>query len=192
MDARVSLILPVRDDAALTLRCLQAIARLPDDPPFEVVVVDDAADDATRALLSGLEGDVRVLRNDEPAGFGAACDQAAATAAGDVLILLGADAVPVDGWLADLLAALEDDRGGVRAAGALPRSVDLRGTELPEASWLGLAVHAHAYAAAGGFAGTRAPGRAEKATLVEALHSARGVTVARTAVLLQVPEAVAP
>jgi GT2 family glycosyltransferase len=193
MAAHVSLILPVRDDVALTLRCLQAIARLPDEPSFEVIVVDDAADEQTRALLAGLEGDVRVLHNDEPVGFGSACDQAAAVAQGAVLVLLDTDAVPADGWLDDLLAPLQGDGPRVPAA-ALARSLDLAGAELPEALWLGLAVRAEAYVAAGGFAATRRPAEGEKASLLHGLRDAGAgaVAPARAAVLLQVPAVLAP
>jgi GT2 family glycosyltransferase len=191
MAPHVSLILPVRDDVALTLRCLQAVARLPDEPSFEVIVVDDAAGEQTRALLAGLEGDVRVLHNDEAVGFGAACDQAAAVAAGAVLVLLDTDAVPADGWLDDLLAALEAD-AVVAPSAALARSLDLGGAELPEALWLGLAVRTEAYVTAGGFAATRRPAEAEKASLLAGLREAGAVAEARAAVLLQVPEALAP
>jgi hypothetical protein len=56
--------------------------------------------------------------------------------------------------------------------------------DLPEASWPAPAVRRDAYLALGGFVGTRAHAKAEKATLLDALRTA-GHTVAdaRAAVL---------
>ncbi|MCW2986308.1 MAG: hypothetical protein JWR63_3878 [Conexibacter sp.] len=176
----VSLLLPAFDAPAVTLRCLEALARLPAEPPFELVVVVDALDADARSLVAGLEGSVRVLLEHEPTGAGDAFDTAAAAATAPVLVLLTAAAVPADGWLDDLLAALAAP-GDVAA---LPRSIAPDGADLPEASWLALAVAREVYAAVGGFAATRAAGRAEKATLVEALRGAGAVADARSAVLL--------
>ena len=76
-----SILLVVRDEAPLLFRCLSALAKLPDEPAFEVIVVDDGSLDETAAVLAGVEGDLRALRNERPLGYGPACDQAAALAA---------------------------------------------------------------------------------------------------------------
>jgi GT2 family glycosyltransferase len=185
MTPKTSLVLPVRDEQHLTLRCLQAIAREPDDPPFEVIVVDDASQDGTPQLLAALDGDVRVLRNDAPRGFAAAADQGAAVATGEHLVVLQQQAVPCDGWLGALSGALDGDD---RPAAAVPRSAGPDGQWISDAFWLALGVRRDAYAAVGGFAGTARPGRAEKASLLGALRE-RGETVAacRDAVFLSVP-----
>jgi hypothetical protein len=179
----VSLLLPTDPDVTITLRGLRAVARLPEEPDFEVVVVVPAADAANRELVEGLEGDVQVVVEEdaiEGAGPGDALDRAAARATAPVLVALTASAIPVDGWLADLLAALD---GG--AAAALPRSVTTEGVDLPEAAWLALAVRTDAYMSVGGFAATRAHGRAEKATLLDALRAGgHAVAQARAAILL--------
>ena len=183
----VSVLLPTDADVAVTLRCLQALARLPEEPDFEVVVVVPEGDVANRGLLEGLEGDVRVVVDDgatpQDAGPGDAFDRAAAAAGAPVLVALSAGAVPADGWLADLLGALDGDGGG--AAAALPRSLTVEGVDLPEASWLALAVRSEAYNSIGGFGATRTLGRAEKATLLGALRAGgHAVAQARAAVLL--------
>ena len=185
--AAVSIVIVARDRAALTLRCLTALAKLPEEPSFEVVLVDDGSRDETPALLGAIEGDLVALRNDEPVGFAAACDQAVAASSGDCLVLLHDDVVPCDGWLRALAGALDDDPG---LGAVAPRSIDLEGAFLPEPHWLALAVRRAAYERVGGFAGTERPGRAEKATLLEALRDADwGVAQERDAIMLLVPDA---
>jgi hypothetical protein len=179
----VSILLPADpEDVAVTLRALQALARLDDEPSFEVVVVVWEADVAARRLVEGLEGDVQVLLEpgQEPPSQGDAFDRAAAAAQAPVLVALTPSALPADGWLGALFAALGDG-----AAAALPRSLTAGAVDLPEASWLALAVRADAYAAVGGFGVTRALGVAEKLTLLDALRAAgHAVAPAPAAVLL--------
>jgi glycosyltransferase involved in cell wall biosynthesis len=131
-----------------------SLARLPEDGSFEAIVVDNASTDETSAILGSVDGDFRAIRNDVDRGYGAACDQAAAVTAGEHLIFLREDAVPVDGWLDLLVRALDRDPA---AGAALPRAVDATGRIL-EHEWAAVAVRRDAYAAVGGFAGTRAAG----------------------------------
>jgi hypothetical protein len=178
---RASIVLVVRDRMESTLRSLQALAELGDEPAFELVVVDNGSTDATPQLLAGLEGDVRVLRNATPVAFGAACDQAASVAAGDQLVFLDADAVPVAGWLTALSAALDAENA---PAAALPQSVRPNGVLQPPSQWLALAVGRSAFEAVGGFAGTAKPGRSEKSSLLDAVAGADGANAARPAAVL--------
>jgi GT2 family glycosyltransferase len=131
-----SILLPADDDVRTTLRALQAIARLPEGRPFEVLIDVPADDLDTRVLVDGLEGDVRALITPSPTGYGAAFDRLAAAAHTDTLVLLSAAAVPADGWSEALLGALAEAGAGA----ALPRSLSADGAELPDAHWLALAV----------------------------------------------------
>jgi glycosyltransferase involved in cell wall biosynthesis len=169
----VSIVLPVREPAD-AWRALVALTRLGDDPPFEVVVVDDGIDAETRALVDSLRGDVVVVGPGEPFGFGPACDRGADTASGDVLVLLDPAGVPVDGWLDGLVNALEVTEAGA----ALPTTVDQRGARAPEAHWGAVAIRRADYRGIGGFAGSTRAGWAEKRALVAALV-AMGVVVAK-------------
>jgi glycosyltransferase involved in cell wall biosynthesis len=189
MAPSVSLVVVARDRATLTLRCLTSLARLPDEPAFEVVLVDDGSRDDTPAIIDAIEGDLVALRNEEPVGFAAACDQGVAAASGEHVVLLHDDAVPCDGWLAALIGPLTRDP---QLGAARPRCIDLAGAFLPEAHWLALAVRRAAYEQVAGFAGTALAGRAEKLSLLYALRDAGwGVAFAPEAILLLVPDALA-
>jgi glycosyltransferase involved in cell wall biosynthesis len=178
MTPEISIVLVVRDAADRLLRCLTALARLPEPPHFELIVVDDGSTDGTPDLLAGLEGDVQVITNAEAVGFAAACDQAAARARADRIVLLREDSVPCDGWLEPLLVALDSHPV------ALPRAVDVTGRSVPDPLWGALAARKQDFQAVGGFAGTSQPGRAEKASLLGALGTA-GVARVPESVVLQ-------
>jgi hypothetical protein len=167
----VSILLPADPDVAVTLRALQALARLGEEPAFEVVIAVAEGDVPNGQLVGGLEGDVRVVIAER----GEAFDRAADAAGGAILVALEPSALPADGWL----GALVDAVGSGDAA--LPRSLTRDAVDLPEASWLALAVRSESYRSVGGFAGTRQPNRAEKLTLLETLVA---VAAAPTAVLL--------
>jgi O-antigen biosynthesis protein len=184
---RATLVLAVRSEAPLTLRCLTTLARLPEDGSFEAIVVDNASFDEKEELLASVDGDFRAIRNEVDRGYGPACDQAAAVAEGEHLIFLREDAVPVDGWFDLLLDALDTDP---EAGAALPRAVDGSGGNV-DGEWVALAVRREVFAALGGFAGTERPGRAEKVTLLEAIERAgRAVVSVPHALVLALPDPV--
>lgn len=127
------------DGVEQTARCLAAVAAtVPPEIAYDVVVVDDATTDATPVLLACCEGDVQVVRTDEPLGFPACANHGAALARSDVLVLVPERAAVPEGWLEALLAALT-----VQGVGAACGPFD---GGLP--AWL--AVRAEAFADAGG------------------------------------------
>ncbi len=78
--------------------------------PYEIVIVDNGSDDATHAVLEGLaaEGDdVRIIYNGRNLGFGGGMNVGMLHARGDVVVLLNNDVVVTQGWLEDLIGALE-------------------------------------------------------------------------------------
>jgi GT2 family glycosyltransferase len=103
----VSIVVPLSGGADQALRCFQAIASLPAEPAFRVVVVDDAAPDL-EPVYAMLEGDVDLVRLPQRAGFAAAAAAGVATASGDVVVLLRHAAEVEAGWLAPLVASLRD------------------------------------------------------------------------------------
>jgi GT2 family glycosyltransferase len=180
-----SIVIVVRDRAALLMRALIAMAGNEPGASFETIVVDDASVDATPALLRGVGGDFTALREDRARGFAAGCDRAAQAAQSEVIVVVREDLVATAGWLAPLLAQLHDERvGAVRA-----RAITADGRDVVDPGWACLAVRRSALAQVGGFAATAAPGRAVKATLLEALseHGWR-VVDAPLSVLLALPQ----
>ncbi len=140
MPSNISIIVPLSGGAAQALRCFEGIATQPEQPSHEIVIVDDASVDL-EPLLSRLEGDVDVVRNDRRLGFAAAAMRGAERARGDVIVFLRDAAVPGPGWLAPLAKALDDPSVGFAASTAenpvtawsfAVRATDLRAVGMPD------------------------------------------------------------
>jgi GT2 family glycosyltransferase len=114
--SRVSIVIPVHDNAKLTGRCLEAL--LPDLPrDCEVIVVDDASSDETPELLRAFGDRIQPLELAENVGFARACNQGAAVARGKLLVFLNNDTEPGAGWL-EALVSYADRRPGAEVVGA--------------------------------------------------------------------------
>ncbi len=111
-----SIIIPVHGAFAHTLACLRAIAAHPPAAAIEVIVVDDASPDDSRAKLLQIEG-IRLHARDTNGGFIAACNDGAAMARGKFVIFLNNDTVPQPGWL-DALLRTFDEHADVGLVGA--------------------------------------------------------------------------
>jgi GT2 family glycosyltransferase len=100
--------------------CLDAVANQV-GVRFDVVVVDNASPDGSADEAEGRAG-VRLVRNDENVGFGAACNQAAGVAEGRHLAFLNFDSVPEPGWLAALVRVADatPEVGAVQGIVLLP------------------------------------------------------------------------
>ncbi|WP_045221212.1 glycosyltransferase family 2 protein [Desulfonatronum thioautotrophicum] len=116
----LSVIIPVHDQWPLTRQCLHGLRTATHGNFFEVLVVDNASQDATPTacppLGRKLFGDrFAFLRRNMNQGFGPACNLAAHTARGELLFFLNNDTVPQPGWFEPLRAALteEPDLGAV-------------------------------------------------------------------------------
>jgi GT2 family glycosyltransferase len=80
--------------------------------PHEILIVDNGSEPPTLAVLDELARDhgVRVVRNGRNLGFGQGMNVGMAHARGDVVVILNNDVVVTDGWLEDLVGALETRR----------------------------------------------------------------------------------
>ena len=95
-----SIVIPVRNRAALTKQCLDVLLDSPpQDVDSEVVVVDDASTDSSVQMLADRFDQVRVVRHERNLGFAASCNDGAAAATGEWLVFLNNDTLPQPGWL---------------------------------------------------------------------------------------------
>jgi GT2 family glycosyltransferase len=116
-EAAVTIVVPAYRNAALTLRCLHAIARhTPASARPRVILADDDPGRPLAPLLAGVEGLERI-ENPVNLGFLRNCNAAAREASGEFLVLLNSDTVVGEGWLEALLApARRDPRVGLVGA----------------------------------------------------------------------------
>ena len=115
---RLSILIPARDNAALTVACLLALCAHPPDCPFEVVLSDDGSSDPAYAALASFPN-LTVVRGEVPRGFVGACNDAFPRCRGEYVLLLNNDAQPLPGAIDRLVAALDADAGLAAAGGRL-------------------------------------------------------------------------
>ena len=111
-EPQVSLVIPLYSAAELTRGCLQAIRDNTSEVSYEVILVDDAADAETKALLADVRG-ARVVANETNLGYQESVQRGAAEARGEWLVLCNNDIQPLSGWLVSMLACAQsaDDIG---------------------------------------------------------------------------------
>ena len=102
----VSIVIAVHAGAEDTERCLRSILSATDDVSYEVIVVDDTADEDTKRLLEVVDG-VRLIVNERNRGFLESVNRGAAEAQGRYLVLLNNDTEVQPGWLSSLLTRAE-------------------------------------------------------------------------------------
>ncbi len=111
---RVSVVIPVKDDATLLDGCLASL-RAQTRPPDEIVVVDNGSQDASAAV--GRRGGARIVPCARP-GIPAASAAGLDAATGDVLLRLDADCRAPADWIERMTAAVADRRVGAATGGA--------------------------------------------------------------------------
>lgn len=104
-----SIIIPVFNQFEYTLACLASLQAVQEQPPFEVIVVDDCSTDSTPEVIAQIPG-VVYLRNDSNSGFIASCNTGARTARGKYLVFLNNDTLVKPGWLTALLDTFKEER----------------------------------------------------------------------------------
>jgi O-antigen biosynthesis protein len=98
----VSLVIPLFAHAELTRQCLRSIRDNTARVTYEVILIDDAADEDTKTLIEGVRG-ARILRNLSNLGYLRSVNRAAASARGRWLVLFNNDTEVTPGWLTALL-----------------------------------------------------------------------------------------
>jgi len=114
----VSVVIPYRDQAAMTARCLESLGREPEADELDVVLIDNGSIEPETAALRRQLGDrVRVLEYDGAFNWSVINNLAAATCRSDLLLFMNNDVEALQpGWLGALVELA--DRPDVGAVGA--------------------------------------------------------------------------
>lgn len=102
-----SVVIPVKDDAALLAHCLDALARQT-VAADEIIVVDNGSSDGSAAIARA--AGASVIECLDP-GIGAAAATGYDAARYDVILRLDADCLPGPGWIGEITAAFADACG---------------------------------------------------------------------------------
>lgn len=106
----VSVIIVSYNVAALLVECLHSLyTRSPDNLALQVIVVDNASNDASTALVREFFPETYLIENSENYGFPYACNQGAALADGEYLFFLNPDARVALGAIEQLVKFLEQN-----------------------------------------------------------------------------------
>lgn len=105
----LSVVIPSRDTAELTLSCLAALEAAA-YPELEILLVDDGSVDRTAERVRARFPAVRVLSHEAPRGFTHAANLGLGAARGEILLLLNSDTEIEPPALAALAAAFAADR----------------------------------------------------------------------------------
>jgi len=103
----VSIIIPVYQQIAVTIRCLESIVRYFPCTSFEIIIVDDYSSDDTAFILGKIKG-LSLFSNPENRGFIRSCNFGASKAKGRYLYFLNNDVEVTPDWL-DALVRLFDN-----------------------------------------------------------------------------------
>lgn len=104
---RASIVIPVFNNLVYTLTCIASILAHDTKVSFEIIVGDDQSGDETFDILSKIGGCIRVERHETNLGFLGNCNAAAATATGEIVILLNNDTIVLPGWLDALVETFD-------------------------------------------------------------------------------------
>ena len=109
-DGLTSVVIVAADSGPLLISCVDRV--LASSAPVDVVIVDNASADGFPAKAAAMHANdprVRLLENTSNRGFGPACNQGAATAAGDALVFLNPDCLIEVDTIATLRAIAASD-----------------------------------------------------------------------------------
>ncbi|MBC5851952.1 glycosyltransferase family 2 protein [Vibrio metschnikovii] len=117
---KVSVLIPLRDNLAVTQQCVDSVLSLTDYADYEIVLIDNQSQQPeTLAWLASIakHPQVTLLHYDAPFNFSAINNVAAQQAKGEVLVLLNNDTQVIEAqWLSAMLAGLALPNVGIVGA----------------------------------------------------------------------------
>lgn len=135
---RVSVIIPVLDDAVRLATCLAALEQQSFARGFEILVVDNGSSDDPEAVVVTSRR-ARLLREPQRSSY-AARNLGVSVARGDILAFTDSDCVPARDWLERGVRHVEQAAGAVFVGG--PVDTFMRDPDRPTAAELYEAIHA--------------------------------------------------
>ncbi len=103
---KVSVVIPVHNNAKLLLECLSSLQNDVTLNDFEICVVDDSSDGENREIIENITG-IKQVHNQERIGFGRSCNIGAQISEGEFLLFLNDDAQMMEGAINSLLHTFE-------------------------------------------------------------------------------------
>jgi glycosyltransferase involved in cell wall biosynthesis len=104
----ISVVVPCRGHANELKNCLRGLHQQTTTSPYEIIVVDSAADPAVAAVVTAFPT-VRLVHSQSGLLPGGARNLGAQHARGDYIAFTDADCIPESGWLSAAIAALNTD-----------------------------------------------------------------------------------
>ena len=98
----VSVVIPVYGQIAVTIRCLESIAKHVPNASFEIIIVNDKSTDSSKKVLEKVRG-IRLITNKENIGFIRSCNAGARAVKGEYLYFLNNDVEVTPDWMDSLL-----------------------------------------------------------------------------------------
>jgi len=130
MQATVSVTIVTFNTREFIEPCLESV--LNQSYPVQVIVVDNASMDGTRAVLAGYEDRVKVIYNNENVGFAAAQNQAIAACQSDWVLVLNPDVLLLPGFIEQLVEGGQlDPKAGTICGRLLATRRDLKPLDQP-------------------------------------------------------------
>jgi glycosyltransferase involved in cell wall biosynthesis len=123
VSARVSVILPVLNQAKFLPNVLSALFEQETSEEIEIIVVDNGSDDGSMAIAKSYRG-ITVVEEREPGSY-AARNQGIFQSSGEILVFLDPDCAPQPNWLSSALTALADPNIMIVLGPRLPSSPGL-------------------------------------------------------------------
>lgn len=105
-----SIVIPVYNQLDYTKTCLESIQKWT-EPPYELILVDNASTDGTRAFLKTVPA--TVITNEQNLGCARAWNQGVRASRGRVVAILNNDIVVTSGWLTGLTTFMDAQGHGI-------------------------------------------------------------------------------